>query len=219
MKFCSTCDRSFASEEALAQHLRDSPVHAPSFDCDTCDRSFASEEALAQHLRDSPVHAPSFDCDTCDRSFASEEALAQHLRDSPVHAPSFDCDTCDRSFASEEALAQHLRDSPVYASLRDTPLDEFFNTFPLFVYDATLSPADSYASLRRCYGWRRGDPESDDAWDRYQNALKEELKLWLGAETDLIAWHSLCRAIKIEPLPPTCRDCEKVPDILTRICG
>jgi hypothetical protein len=37
--------------------------------CDTCDRSSPSDEALAQHLRDSPVHAPIFDCDTCDRSF------------------------------------------------------------------------------------------------------------------------------------------------------
>jgi hypothetical protein len=34
-----------------------------------------AETALQQHLRDSPVHAQSFDCDDCDRSFDSEDAL------------------------------------------------------------------------------------------------------------------------------------------------
>jgi uncharacterized protein YlaI len=53
---CVLCDQSFDSEEALQQRLRDSPVHAPSFDCETCDRSFSNEEALHQHLRDSRIH-------------------------------------------------------------------------------------------------------------------------------------------------------------------
>jgi len=56
-----------------------------SFCCVPCDRAFNREEALQQHLRDSPAHAPSFDCDDCDRAFNSEEALQQHLRDSPNH--------------------------------------------------------------------------------------------------------------------------------------
>jgi hypothetical protein len=56
---CNTCDRSFSSAFSLAQHLRDSPVHAPTFDCD--NRTFSSASLLAQHLRHSPVHAPSSD--------------------------------------------------------------------------------------------------------------------------------------------------------------
>ena len=67
-------------------------------DCKTCDRSFSSASSLAQHLRDSPVNAPTFDCDTCDRSFSSASSLAQHLRDSPVHASIFDCYTCDHAY-------------------------------------------------------------------------------------------------------------------------
>jgi hypothetical protein len=39
-----TAIRSFSNEEALRQHLRNSPAHA--FDCDDCDRAFDSEEAL-----------------------------------------------------------------------------------------------------------------------------------------------------------------------------
>ena len=209
---CVPCDRSFSSEKALQQHLRDSPVHSPSSDCDDCDRSFNSEEALQQHLRDSPAHAPSLDCETCDRSFSSEEALQQHLRDSPVHSPSFDCDDCDRSFNSEEALQQHLRDSPNHRQDTETPLDVFFHSFPTFDYDPSLPPATSYVNLRRHEGWRRNSVTLDNAWNRYQDALQSELHMWYGSEDALTAWHALCRAIGVEPLPKTCEQCEEVGD-------
>jgi len=145
----------------------------------------------------------------CDRTFSSEEALQQHLRDSPVHAPSFECESCDRVFGSEEALQQHLRDSSTHQCSLETPLDLFFGSFPAFSYNSSLPPAASYATLRRHKGWRREDPESKDAWNRYQDALANELRKWYGAENDLTAWHALCRAIGIEPLPRTCEKCEE----------
>lgn len=74
---CDDCDRSFDSEKALQQHLRDSPAHGRSFDCKECDRSFGCNEALQQHhLRDSPVHAPSFEYGFI---FCSDDVLEQHL--------------------------------------------------------------------------------------------------------------------------------------------
>ena len=225
--FCDECDKSFDTRKGLERHLRDSPAHAPSFDCETCNRSFGSEEAREQHLRDAPIHSPSFDCETCDRSFGSEEALGQHLRDAPIHSPSFDCETCNRSFGSEEALEQHLQDAPIHQQDTETPLDAFFLSFPTFNYDPSLPPADSYAHLQRHEGWRRGQTMSKEAWNRYQDALESELKLWYGAEDSLTAWHALCRAIGIEPLPKTCEECEKVQGraprsrrfILTRVTG
>ena len=36
------------------------------------------------------------------------------------------------------------------------------------------------------------------------------MRKWYGAENDLTAWHALCRAIGIEPLPTTCGKCEEV---------
>ncbi|PMD67452.1 uncharacterized protein K444DRAFT_639408 [Hyaloscypha bicolor E] len=128
-------------------------------------------------------------CVLCDQSFDSEEALQQHLRDSPAHTPSFDCEDCDRSFGNEEALEQHLRDSRIHQKDTETPLDVFFRSFPTFDYDPSLPLATSVAS--------------DDAWNRYQDALQSELHLWYGTENDLTAWHALCRAISIDPLPKT----------------
>jgi hypothetical protein len=222
---CIPCDQAFGSKEALQQHKRTSDLHA--FNCTTCDRRFGSREALEQHVQNSPVHAPSFGCLECSRSFGSEEALEQHVQNSPVHAPSFDCLECSRSFGGEEALEQHTRDSHSHQQDTETPLDAFFRSFPSFSYDPSLPPATSFAKLQKHEGWRRGNAESKDAWAEYQDALESELHMWYGAEDDLTAWHSLCRAIGVEPLPRTCAACERVRGcvmklgrlILTRITG
>lgn len=176
--------------------------------CVLCDRTFASDEALLQHKRDSPAHG--YDCTSCERHFGSDTALQQHLKGSPAHAPSFNCEDCDRSFSSQEALEQHLQDSPIHKQEPETPLDVFFRSFPTFDYDRSLPPATSYANLRGHEGWRLGDAASDDAWNRYQDALESELRKWYGAENDMTAWHALCRAIGVEPLPQTCEQCEEV---------
>lgn len=205
---CLLCNRSFLSDDALQQHKRDTPRHA--FDCTACNRHFKNATAREQHLRDSPAHSESFSCDDCDQSFGSNEALEQHLRDSPAHTESFDCSRCKRSFSSKEALEQHTRDSPAHQQAPETPLDAFFRSFQTFEYDAALPPATSYARLQAHQGWRRRDAASADAWDRYQHALEEELRLWFGDEDDLAAWHALCHAIGIEPPPQTCDRCEQV---------
>lgn len=210
---CNTCDRKFMTKVALEQHLKTSPihlpsVHLPSVDCKTCGRSFKSDEALQQHMQ-SPAHAPTFDCKICSRSFKSDEALTQHMK-SLAHDSTLNCQTCDRKFQSKEALEDHLQDSPVHGRKSKTPLDTFFGSFRGFRYDPSLPPSTSYAKLRDQKGWERGDPEGEDAWDRYQDALATELEMWFGAEDDLTAWHSLCRAVGIEPLPPTCALCKKV---------
>jgi DNA-directed RNA polymerase subunit RPC12/RpoP len=57
------------------------------YDCVACDKTFASDEALRQHERDSPAHAATYECETCDKTFASDEALRQHERDSLDHTP------------------------------------------------------------------------------------------------------------------------------------
>jgi hypothetical protein len=59
-------------------------------------------------------------------------------------------------------------------------------------------------------GWRRGEAASAAAWNSYQNALEDELRLWFGKENDLAAWHALCHAIGVEPPPQTCSQCEEV---------
>jgi hypothetical protein len=58
-----------------------------------------------------------------------------------------------------------------------TPLMDFFRSFPTFNYDPSLPPATSYAKLRRYRGWRRASAASCNSWNRYQDALKKELHI------------------------------------------
>ncbi|KAF1933787.1 uncharacterized protein M421DRAFT_416142 [Didymella exigua CBS 183.55] len=85
MHHCVLCDQRFASETALQQHRRDSPMHKKSLECKICNRMFGSEEALKQHRRDAPAHTGTFDCEACNRFFGSAGALKQHQSDSPTH--------------------------------------------------------------------------------------------------------------------------------------
>lgn len=76
---CTTCNRTFATVQALQQHVRDSPVHAVTFDCDECGRVFNTVQALQQHLRDSPVHAARLPSANKNRPFNIHPSLHQDV--------------------------------------------------------------------------------------------------------------------------------------------
>lgn len=159
-------------------------------------------------------HEQTYSCASCRRSFRSQQALEQHEQDSPAHATQHDCQSCARSFGSREALEQHLQTSlahntPVDSSL-GSPLDRFFLSFVSFPYDPFSPPASSYALLRKHKKWNNDNPKEHAAWQMYQEALSEELDLLFGPTHDLVAWHALCRAVNIDPLPDTCGGCKKV---------
>lgn len=149
-------------------------------------------------------------CEHCDRTFSSDDGLQQHVRDSRAHDPSLNCQTCKRTFSSNGAVEQHLKTSRAHQLQSQTPLDIFFSAFHGFEYNPFESPAKSYARLQKHQGWNRNDAASKGAWNQYQNALKDELQMWYGSTKSLTAWHALCRAIGINPLPPTRTQCKKV---------
>lgn len=104
-------------------------------------------------------------------------------------------------------------------SVSENPLDEFFHSFPNFPYDASVPPATSYQTLRaQLWRWHDWDGERPTAWNeyreeftvRYQAALTQEFNLWFGTQDDLKSWHALCRAVRITPLPTTCKECRSV---------
>ncbi|KAF2811520.1 uncharacterized protein BDZ99DRAFT_413999 [Mytilinidion resinicola] len=96
-----------------------------------------------------------------------------------------------------------------YGLTEEDPIDRFFESFSSFKYDSSLPPSTSYKHLQKHLNWLPGSPESNEIWETYQSALRQEFDLWYGAEDDLTAWHSLCRAIGINPLPTTCKRCKK----------
>ena len=183
--------------------------------CERCNQSFKKLKYLKQHERDSPLHAASYQCHECDRSFSNEDALQQHQRDSPAHVPSYKCRRCGRSFRSEDALQRHQRHSTharrSSVRQRNTPLDQFFTSFPHFDYNPTAIPSDEWQRLRRRYGWGRDDPDGDDAWERYRTALVQEFNSWYGSNNNsLQSWQALCAVLKVSPLPTSTVACRQV---------
>ncbi|KAJ5592611.1 hypothetical protein N7537_009515 [Penicillium hordei] len=166
---------------------------------------FKIHQHTRHHSAYSPVHTITYGCGPCNRSFGSQSALDQHVQNSPAHAASFHCELCNRTFGSRDALEQHIEYSKAHIAPPSTPLDEFFQSFAGFSYNPKLPPSESYAQLKRFCRWREYDIKDKEAWEQYQSALEAEVKMWFGAEDDLGAWHSLCRAIGMEPLPATCK--------------
>ncbi|KIW86582.1 uncharacterized protein Z519_12813 [Cladophialophora bantiana CBS 173.52] len=66
------------------------------------------------------------------------------------------------------------------------------------------------ARLHRRYAWAPGDDEARSAWDEFKQTLVLEFQSWYGTDNDnLSKWRSLCRALRIWPIPQSCTECQK----------
>jgi hypothetical protein len=123
----------------------------------------------------------------------------------------------------EYALAYPKNSAPVSTLNEPTlahshsPIDEFFESFPSFKYDPSLTPSTSYGDLQKHQKWLPKSLESKENWESYQRALRREFNGWFCAGDELQAWHSLCRAIGINPLPKTPEECKVVSSYYTRL--
>jgi hypothetical protein len=92
----------------------------------------------------------------------------------------------------------------------NSPIDDFFRSYQGFQYDPSVIPSEAYRQLRAFGNWRRDDEEGEDAWVRYRSALVREFNRWYGRDETIEGWHSLCRAVRVSPLPLTIANCRQV---------
>ena len=174
-------------------------------------------------------------CEVCDRMM-QEASKSDHLagkahaqklssiRPDPPHAIStkpvipiqttLTCPSCKAVLTIHEKTNHHCSSSESKPSAIDGPLDSFFHSHPSFHYDPSAPPATSFRLLRnhlqQRHKWGRKSPENDRLWRNYQAALTQEFNLWFGVEDNLEAWQSLCRAVRISPLPTAIVQCRSV---------
>lgn len=126
------------------------------------------------------------------------------------------CPSCHNVFSLKQKASHFCADTIQKSSipLNYSPLDNFFRSYPSFHYNASKPPAISFTSLRdhlaKLHKWHQGSSERDRLWERYQDVLTEEFNLWFGVKDDLDAWQTLCRAMRVNPLPTNCKDCRSV---------
>ncbi|KAF4631765.1 hypothetical protein G7Y89_g6362 [Cudoniella acicularis] len=146
------------------------------------------------------------------------ESMAQPNRKSKPETCAPTCPDCRTDLVGDNETI-HSCPYPQFTPVPSTgPLDSFFLSFSGYQYDPSIPPAESFRSFRRgLRRWSDWDGYSPDTWKeyeediytRYQAALTQEFNLWFGTEDDIRAWHSLCRAIAIQPLPATCELCRE----------
>ena len=177
--------------------------------CKVCDRMM-HEGSKSDHLA-GKAHAK--------KLMSKSSILPDHLPNTstkPVMPikKTWTCPSCEAVFAIHEKTYHRCSSSESKPSAIDGPLDKFFRFYPSFYYDPSAPPATSFGllrnHLRQRYRWAYKSLENDDLWCCYQAALTQEFNFWFGVEDDLDAWQSLCRAVRISPLPTTIVLCRSV---------
>ncbi|KAI5073368.1 hypothetical protein GOP47_0011381 [Adiantum capillus-veneris] len=74
--YCSSCERTFISQQALQAHLSQSSRHHY---CIDCERDFTNENSLRQHRASKRHQAPIISCPSCRSGFVSASALTKHI--------------------------------------------------------------------------------------------------------------------------------------------
>ncbi|KAH7368846.1 hypothetical protein B0T11DRAFT_326987 [Plectosphaerella cucumerina] len=140
-------------------------------------------------------------------------SLKQHIIDSLEHSPehlALCCSRCNtRPFTSSLAKQQHTSDShagvdvatPNGAPLNTaptrtpapgpSPLDEFFEAYPSFLYDPDLTPSNSLRNLIRHLGRSNDGYNAMEARARYHEAFRAEVAARFGNGTSLETWHKV----------------------------
>lgn len=93
------------------------------------------------------------------------------------------------------------------------PLETFFAGFAAvgFTYHPTASAQKNFARLCKASGWVGNSSARTHARQGFKDALVQQFNFLYGVNgNDLAAWHHLCDAIDIQPVPDTVEECRKV---------
>lgn len=88
--------------------------------------------------------------------------------------------------------------------------ENFFADYE-FDYDPSQPIMGEFYRMSKSYKWEKDSKEVTEARDRVRNAIAETFNDTYGKDVnDLSAWHNLCRAVRIDPLPEDIQSCREV---------
>jgi hypothetical protein len=90
-------------------------------------------------------------------------------------------------------------------------LQEFFDSYPPFVYDSSSSASSEFYRLCDYFHWDRDDPDRQDAHAEFKDALVKQFNVNFGTNADdLTSWQGLCASLYVNPIPDELAACRKV---------
>ncbi|KAF2673929.1 hypothetical protein BT63DRAFT_476377 [Microthyrium microscopicum] len=105
---CDSCDRTFGSYQASAQHMNALDHWDPEYECDFCNKVFATQQSCNDHMESLGHWDEGYDCDTCIKTYSKESSCEEHMDQFGHREPQFECDLCDRKFTTMQGCVQHM---------------------------------------------------------------------------------------------------------------
>jgi len=104
---CELCDRTYATEGALAKHMKthEDPESSSKYNCKVCQKECSSLGALRMHIR---THTLPCECNICGKAFSRTWLLQGHIRTHTGEKP-YECSVCGRAFADRSNLRAHMQ--------------------------------------------------------------------------------------------------------------
>ncbi|XP_067897334.1 histone H4 transcription factor-like isoform X4 [Heterodontus francisci] len=104
---CQHCDKQFANERLLRDHVRN---HVNQFKCPLCDMTCTTFSSLRTHIKFRHCDERPYGCDFCENSFKNLYDLRKHI-ETHNDEPTYRCssDGCNFSARSVQTLKQHYR--------------------------------------------------------------------------------------------------------------
>jgi hypothetical protein len=88
-------------------------------------------------------------------------------------------------------------------------IKDYFARHPEFPYDERGETWEQFYTLKNSMDWDQPDLQSEREYLR--DAIVQEFNLIYGTdENDILAWQSLCRVVRMQPVPSTIGECRQV---------
>jgi hypothetical protein len=90
-------------------------------------------------------------------------------------------------------------------------IESFFAQYPAFDYCKEYPIVEEFYRMCDSFGWEKDDEEKKAAQFGFKTAMVLAFNALYGTDVnDIGAWHKLCVALDITPLPSGLKDCRNV---------
>ena len=109
---CQFCEKSFAENQFLQQHVDFDHQNIKNFQCEICSKFFAYKSSWKRHQNVCYMKAekvrPVFECEICQVQFTKKDTLHDHMKGKHLGGDGYVCQYCGEKFKWRGSRANHI---------------------------------------------------------------------------------------------------------------